>query len=66
MRHNCAKRGWQICSACRGRVHLSGCTTAPNPAKDCCSKRHKQLHDAGEVYGLDDSALKMLPYEVKQ
>lgn len=55
--HKC--QPWQICSACRGRIHRNDCKAKMRPAVDCCPARHKQLHEAGHVRGLDDSALEM-------
>lgn len=37
------KNGWQICTACDGRIHRVECTSTVNPAKDCCPARHTKL-----------------------
>lgn len=63
MRHNCSPNGnWPTCVVCDGRIHFAGCTTKPDPKKDCCAGRHKMLHDAGQVRGIyDDSFLMWTP-----
>ncbi len=59
MVHQCYRNGWQICSACQGRIHHQGCRTARLKDKDCCPARHKMLHEQGHEFGLDDAAVKM-------
>lgn len=54
-----------MCSACDGRVHISGCTAKRDKAKDCCVARHRMLHDAGETRGRYDSSLIMWTPEDK-
>ena len=62
-RHQCGKaangRAWQICTVCDGRMHLTGCTARMDPAKDCCTARHKMLFEQGQTVGLNDSSQPM-------
>lgn len=67
-RHNCGKNGWQICAACRGRIHLAGCTSKRKVAYDCCADRHWKLAldnqiiwgSPEKVMGLDDESIPMI------
>lgn len=59
VRHLCFKQGWAICTACLGRLHQTGCTSKPDPKKDCCPARHKKLRDKGHKFGLDDKSVRM-------
>ena len=69
-RHNCgfqdkgAHLGWMTCTVCDGRIHLEGCTSRKNPAKDCCEARHKKLHDNGQTVGIVDKSVPMIPFKV--
>jgi len=65
MKHDCGRaingrREWPMCTACDGRMHMTGCTTRKNPKVDCCYLRHKKLHDAGQRVGIYDSSVPML------
>lgn len=59
-RHECGRSGWQTCTACDGRIHLAGCTSRPDPKKDCCESRHKMLAAQGHTKGLADASVDML------
>jgi len=64
--HICRNQGdWMECTACKGRIHLPGCTTRRNPKRDCCLERHTLLYNQGSKKGLDDSSVDMLPYDLK-
>lgn len=47
------------CAACNGLIHNPLCKAKMNPKKDCCPKRHKALHDSGQITGINDSAVIM-------
>jgi hypothetical protein len=58
--HLCSNAGeWRHCTACQGRMHQPQCTSRKDKRKDCCPARHKMLHDAGQVRGIDDSSVIM-------
>lgn len=65
--HHCNKSGggvtWSLCSACRGRIHDSGCTSKRNADLDCCEARHHKLWALGELIGLDDASLPMYDHD---
>lgn len=62
--HKCNKsangKGWSICQACDGRIHLQGCTSKRDPKKDCCRERHEVLWGAGQTFGIHDASLPMI------
>jgi hypothetical protein len=61
-RHNCNQAGvnnWQECVACGGRIHLAGCTSKPNPRKDCCRARHEKFIRRGVTKGIYDTSVEM-------
>ena len=57
--HQCGYGSWALCTVCQGRLHRDDCTTRKNKLKDCCPARHKMLHDAGQIMGIDDSSRRM-------
>jgi hypothetical protein len=54
-----ARREWQWCSVCAGRIHLPECGTRRDKMRDCCYARHAMLHSDGETIGRDDASQPM-------